>query len=54
MEVGNAELSGKSAFTSAITFFSLKNILRCICFERVSWGSHSKYLFIILWMFFWQ
>lgn len=49
-EVGNAELGGKSAFISAITFFSLKIILKCVWFERVSRGSDSKYCFIIHWM----
>jgi hypothetical protein len=49
-EVGNAELGGKSAFISVITFLSLVIILICVRFKRVSRGSDSKYFFIIHWM----
>jgi hypothetical protein len=50
MEVGNAELGGKSCLHLRNNFFLVEDHLLCVCSERVSRGSDLKYLFIIHWM----
>jgi hypothetical protein len=49
-KLGTRSSAAKVAFFSAITFFSLKIILICVCSERVSRGSDFKHIFIIHWM----